>query len=74
MTDTEDQCEITIIFDSDKFELISIAAGMSDRTVPDFIWEAAFDKAIRTVLTDKVTFLSDEAYQAVCDSILQYKW
>jgi|TARA_R110001606_G_C15399891_1_gene652736 uncharacterized protein (DUF1778 family) len=73
MTDDE-HCEINADFHSDQLELINIAARMCDLSTPDFIVEAAFDKAVQTILTDKVTFLSDEAYQAVCRTILQSEW
>lgn len=70
MTNAE-QCEITINFDADKLDVIRAAAAMSERPVDDFIIDAAFDKAVKILLKDKVAFLSAEAYQAVCQTILQ---
>ncbi len=67
----EEHCEINIDFHSDQVGLIKIAAGMCDQPIADFIIDAAFDKAVKTILTDKVTFMSDEAYQAVCRTILR---
>lgn len=70
MTEAE-QCEITINFDSDKLELIRAAAAMSELSVEDFITDAAFNKAVKILLTDKVAFLSPEAYEAVCETTLR---
>ncbi|MBL4833114.1 MAG: DUF1778 domain-containing protein [Pseudomonas sp.] len=70
----DEHCEINVDFHSDQLELIKIAAGMCDQPIADFIVDAAFDKAVKTILTDKVTFMSDEAYQAVCRTILQSEW
>jgi len=73
MTDDE-HCEINADFHSDQLELINMAARICDQPTSDFIVDAAFDKAVKTILTDKVTFMSDEAYQAVCRSTLQSEW
>ena len=70
MTNPE-QCEITINFDSDKLDLIKIAAEMCDQPVSDFVIDAALDKAVKTILTDKVAFISGDAYRVVCDTLLQ---
>ncbi|OWL84025.1 DUF1778 domain-containing protein [Halopseudomonas aestusnigri] len=70
----DEHCEIEADFQSDQLELINMAARICDRSAADFIVDAAFDKAVKTILTDKVTFMSDEAYQAVCQTILQSKW
>ncbi|MFT6463594.1 MAG: hypothetical protein ACJARL_000376 [Halopseudomonas sp.] len=70
MTEAE-QYEITINVDSDKLELIRAAAAMRELSVEDFILDAALKKAFKTLLTDKVAFLSPEAYQAVCETALR---
>ena len=70
----DEHCEINVDFHTDQLELIKIAAGMCDQPIADFIVDAAFDKAVKTILTDTVTFISDEAYQAVCRTILQSEW
>lgn len=69
MTDP-DQCELLVNFESRKLDLIKRAAIICDQPVSEFIVDAAFNKAVGTILTDKVTFMSDEAYQAVCRTIL----
>lgn len=70
MTEAE-QCEITINFDSDKLEVIRAAAAMSGLSIEDFVTDAACKKAVKTLLTDKVAFLSPEAYQTVCDTFFR---
>ncbi len=70
MADSE-QCLVTVDFDSDQLDLIKRAARICEQPVSDFVIDAAFDKAVKTVLSDKVSFLSDEAYQAVCQTLLQ---
>jgi len=67
----DEHCEINVDFNSDQIELIKIAAGMCNQPIAEFIVDAALDKAVKTILTDKVTFMSDEAYQTVCRTILQ---
>jgi uncharacterized protein (DUF1778 family) len=64
------QCDIAIDFDSSTLETIRCAASLCDQTIADFAIEAALRKAVDTLLTDKVAFLSDNAYQAVCREIL----
>ena len=70
----DEHCEINADFPSDQLDLINMAARISNQPTTDFIVDAAFDKAVKTILTDKVTFMSDEAYQAVCRTILQSEW
>jgi uncharacterized protein (DUF1778 family) len=70
MADSE-QCLVTVDFDSDQLDLIKLAARICEQSVSDFVMDAAFDKAVKTVISDKVSFLSDEAYQAVCQTLLQ---
>ncbi|MBL4833941.1 MAG: DUF1778 domain-containing protein [Pseudomonas sp.] len=65
-----EQCDIAIDVDSSTLETIRCAAGLCDQTIADFVIEAALRKAIETLLTDKVAFLSDDAYHAVCREIL----
>lgn len=64
-------CEISVDFNSDQLRLINMAAGMCGQPIADFIVDASFDKAVKTILADKVTFMSDEAYQALCRTFLQ---
>ncbi len=66
----DEKCDIAIDVDSGTLETIRCAASLCDQTVTDFVIEAAMKKAIDTLLTDKVAFLSDDAYHAVCREIL----
>jgi uncharacterized protein (DUF1778 family) len=70
MTDSVD-IDIAVDFESDVYDLIKYAADICEQPVSDFVLDAALDKAVRTLLTDKVSFLSPEAYQAVLQTILQ---
>lgn len=65
-----EQCDIAIDVDSSTLETIRCAASLCNQTIADFVIEAALRKAIDTLLTDKVAFLSDDAYLAVCREIL----
>jgi len=57
-------------FSFDELEQIKRAADICGQPVSEFIVDAAFDKAVRTILTDKVAFTSDEAYQKACRIVL----
>ncbi|MEB3736313.1 DUF1778 domain-containing protein [Halopseudomonas pachastrellae] len=65
-----DQCELGVNFNFDALEQIKRAADICGQPVSEFIVDAAFDKAVRTILTDKVAFTSVDAYQKVCRIIL----
>ncbi|ROZ78422.1 DUF1778 domain-containing protein [Pseudomonas neustonica] len=69
MTDA-DQCGLDVNFNSDELDRIKRAADICGQPVSEFIVDAAFDKAVRTILTDKVAFMSDDAYQTACRTIL----
>lgn len=64
------QCELCVNFNFDELERVKRAADICDQRVSEFIVDAAFDKAVRIILTDKVAFTSDDAYQKVCRIIL----
>ncbi len=66
----DEKGEITITFDAYTLDRIRTAAAISGQSVEDFVMDAAFDKAVKILLTDKVAFLSAEAYQAVCQTLL----
>jgi uncharacterized protein (DUF1778 family) len=61
----DEKGEITVTFDADTLDRIRTAAAISGQSIEDFVMDAAFDKAVKILLTDKVAFLSVEAYQAV---------
>ncbi|MEH6689496.1 DUF1778 domain-containing protein [Pseudomonas neustonica] len=67
---TEATCDFSIGVSSDALEMIERAARLCNQSTSDFMLDAAFYKAIDTLLTDKVGFLSAAAYREVCRDIL----
>ncbi len=66
----KNQRDLGVNFSSDELDRIKRAADIGDQSISEFIVQAAFDKAVRTIFTDKVAFISDEAYQVACRTVL----
>ncbi|ROZ79946.1 DUF1778 domain-containing protein [Pseudomonas neustonica] len=67
---TGETSNFNIVVRSDALETIELAARLCNQSASDFMLDAAFYKAIDTLLTDKVAFLSADAYKQVCRGIL----
>lgn len=67
---TEETCDFIIGVSSEALETIERAARLCNQSASDFMLDAAFHKAIDTLLTDKVAFLYADAYREACRGIL----
>lgn len=67
---TAETSDFSIDVSSEALDTIERAAKLCNEPASDFMIDAAFQRAIDTLLTDKVAFLSAGAYREVCRSIL----